>query len=91
MAYIGGVYAREFRMSTLRGCPCVEDGRQPCNSCDVTDPLLVTGIGNVVEQCEVQQYRTCRNGTIVSESSERQSCETRISYVTAPSVGIDAG
>ncbi|MBU1975897.1 MAG: hypothetical protein KKG59_05835 [Nanoarchaeota archaeon] len=60
-----GIILDGLAACTEMACPCDIDGERPCNSCHTTNPVFVTGIFNVIQECSGQEYVICKDNKFV--------------------------
>lgn len=64
---------------TEMGCSCIRiNGERSCNTCTWSDPIFITGILNIVQQCGAQEIITCVNDVEISKRAdiENKDCKT---------------
>ena len=76
---MGALFPETSEGCTERGCPCEGiSGERPCNICFFSDPIFITGILNVVQQCEAPELKVCENGVQIGSRVDlaNKKCRT---------------
>jgi len=64
---------------TEMACPCEGvSGERPCNHCSTSDPIFMTGIVNVIQQCGATEMIQCENNIQVGSRIDKENgtCRT---------------
>jgi len=78
---IGAVLPETNADCTLMGCPCEDvSGERPCNSCSFSDPMFITGVLNVIQQCRASEIIRCENNTQVGSRIDMENKRCRADW-----------
>lgn len=81
IGFIIGLSISKFGVGqTLIACPCQGiNGQRTCNTVTWGDPIFISGILNIVQQCNTKEIIICENGIEVDKNIDfkDKDCKTK--------------
>lgn len=78
---IGAIIPESNGGCTEMACPCEGvSGERPCNSCSLSDPIFMTGVVNVIQQCGASEIIQCENNVQVGSRIEKKDNSCRADW-----------
>ncbi len=72
---LAGMNGRETTACTEMGCPCIDDGERPCNSCTIARSFFSTVVLDLVYECSATEILICEKGMATEKRiSEKKDC-----------------